>query len=112
MLEAVAANETPIMVFLGNKACLQIYSGTIKKLVPMDNWYNILDPNFNLHVQLDRIQEAWVVKKNTTDGLVTSLELFDAHGEQILYCFGQRKPGIPELPAWREVVANLSVLEA
>ncbi|MGH1334586.1 MAG: hemin-degrading factor [Aureispira sp.] len=112
MLEAVAANQTPIMVFLGNKACLQIYSGTVKKLMSMDNWYNILDPNFNLHVQLDRIEEVWVVKKNTADGIVTSLELFDEYGNQILYCFGKRKPGIPELSAWREVVANLSVLEA
>lgn len=111
MLEAVAQNQTPIMVFLGNGACLQIYSGQVKKLMPMENWYNILDPNFNLHVQLDSIQEAWVVKKNTADGIVTSLELFDEFGEQILYCFGKRKPGMPELPAWQEVIAALPVLE-
>lgn len=111
MLEAVVDNQIPIMVFLGNGACLQIYSGEVKKLVPMENWYNILDPNFNLHVQLDSIQEAWVVQKNTTDGIVTSLELFDEYGAQILYCFGKRKPGIPELPAWQEVIAALPRLE-
>lgn len=110
MLETVANKEVPIMVFLGNTACLQIYSGTIKKLMPMDNWYNILDPNFNLHVQLDSIHEAWVVKKNTEDGIVTSLELFDDYGQQILYCFGERKPGIPELITWQEVIATLPAL--
>lgn len=110
MLEAVAENQTPIMVFLGNAACLQIYSGEVKKLVDMNGWYNVLDNKFNLHLKLESINEAWVVKKYTSDGIVTSLELFDEAGKQILYCFGKRKPGIPELEAWRTVVAKLPQL--
>lgn len=110
MLETVAADQTPIMVFLGNKSCLQIFSGSIKKVVEMNGWYNVLDPNFNLHLKLEAIDEAWVVRKYTTDGIVTSLELFDKNGNQILYCFGERKPGIPELEAWRKVVKTFERL--
>lgn len=110
MLEMAAASETPIMVFLGNKSCLQIFSGKINKVVEMNGWYNVLDKNFNLHLKLDAIDEAWVVKKYTTDGIVTSLELFDKEGNQILYCFGQRKPGIPELDMWRKIIAKLTPL--
>ncbi|MBL4651140.1 MAG: hemin-degrading factor, partial [Aureispira sp.] len=101
---------TPIMVFLGNKSCLQIFSGEIHKVVEMNGWYNVLDKDFNLHLKLEAIDEAWVVKKYTTDGVVTGLELFDQDGNQILYCFGQRKPGIPELDMWRKIVAKLTPL--
>ena len=53
------------------------------------------------------IAEAWVVRKPTTDGTVTALELFDAEGEVIAQLFGKRKPGIPELEDWREIAAAL-----
>jgi putative hemin transport protein len=111
MLEMAVASETPIMVFLGNKSCLQIFSGNIHKVVEMNGWYNVLDKDFNLHLQLEAIDEAWVVKKYTTDGIVTSLELFDKEGNQILYCFGARKPGVPELQSWRSIVAKLTPLK-
>jgi len=111
MLEMAVASGTPIMVFLGNKSCLQIFSGNIHKVLEMNGWYNVLDKDFNLHLKLEAIDEAWVVKKYTTDGIVTSLELFDKDGNQILYCFGQRKPGIPELEMWRTIVAKLPLLK-
>lgn len=110
LLEYVAAQEIPIMIFLGNRSCLQIFSGPIKRLVPMEAWYNILDRDFNLHLQLNSIAHAWVVKKCTSDGIVTSLELFDHQGQHILYCFGQRKPGIPELKSWRTAIEQLAPL--
>lgn len=111
LLEQCAQEQVPIMVFVGNGGCLQIYSGPIKKVLPMKGWYNIMDPKFNLHLKLDGIDEAWVVKKYTSDGIVTSLELFDAVGNQILYLFGERKPGIPELETWRKQIAQLPKLQ-
>jgi putative hemin transport protein len=67
----------------------------------------VLDPGFNLHLREDHIASAWVVKKPTVDGLVTSLELFDAQGETIAMFFGERKPGHAELCAWRDLVEQL-----
>ncbi|MCH2022540.1 MAG: hemin-degrading factor [Saprospiraceae bacterium] len=107
MLQMVSKDQIPIMVFLANQSCLQIFSGKVKKLVEMHGWYNILDVNFNLHLKTEAIHEAWIVKKHTTDGVVSSLELFDKDGMQILYCFGKRKPGIPELETWRTVLSKL-----
>ena len=54
-----------------------------------------------------QITEAWVVVKPTEDGDVTALEAYDADGVQIVQLFGTRKPGIPELETWREIVAGL-----
>ncbi len=66
-----------------------------------------MDPGFNLHAREDHIHAAWVVRKPTADGIVTSLELFDAGGNTIALLFGERKPGRPEDPAWRALTETL-----
>jgi len=38
--------------------------------------------------------------------------LYDAHGTQIVQLFGKRKPGIPELEAWRALAVGLPDVEA
>jgi putative hemin transport protein len=109
-LYGAAASALPIMVFVGNPGCIQIHTGKVSRIVPMGPWINVLDPGFNLHLRRDHIDQAWVVRKPTADGIVTSLELFDASGETIAYVFGERKPGRPELTAWRELTESFSDL--
>ncbi len=111
LFESVAARQLPIMVFANSPGCIQIHTGPIKKLFPMEQWFNIMDPDFNLHLNLDGVDQVWVVKKPTADGIVTGLEVFDREGQLIIYCFGKRKPGIPELEAWRETVAQLPKIQ-
>jgi putative hemin transport protein len=107
VLEAVAAQALPIMVFVGSPGVLQIHTGPVHTIKRMGPWLNVLDEDFNLHLREDHIAESWVVRKPTPQDPVTSLELYDAHGMQILQLFGKRKPGVPELPAWRALVGQL-----
>ena len=107
LLGSAAATGTPIMVFVGNPGMIQIHTGPVRRVQVLGPWLNVLDPGFNLHLREDHVASAWVVRKPTTDGLVTSLELFDAEGETIAMCFGERKPGRPELPEWRRLVGRL-----
>jgi putative hemin transport protein len=95
------------MVFVGNKGNIQIHTGEIKKLMWHQNWYNILDPNFNMHLDMDKIAQTWIVRKPTEDGIVTAVEVYNEMGEIIVQFFGKRKPGIPELEEWREIVKDL-----
>ena len=111
VLQAAAEAEAPIMVFVGNRGCVQIHTGPVNKLVEHGPWYNVLDPGFNLHLDETRIAEAWVVVKPTEDGDVTALELYDAEGDQIVQFFGERKPGKAERADWRAIVAGLPRLE-
>ncbi len=104
VLEVVRDHATPIMVFVGNPGCIQIHSGPVENLRRMGPWFNVLDPTFNLHLREDAIASAWVVRKPTRDGDVTSLELFDAEGFCFTQLFGLRKPGRPELESWRAVL--------
>ena len=106
-LTAAAREAVPIMVFVGNPGMIQIHSGVVKRVAVMGPWLNVLDDGFNLHLRDDHISSAWVVFKPTSDGLVTSLELFDARGDTIAMFFGERKPGRPELELWRALIANV-----
>lgn len=103
-LGTAAAAGLPIMVFVGNRGMIQIHTGPITRVAPAGDWINVLDPGFNLHVRGDLIDRAWVVRKPTADGVVTSLELFDSGGETIAMLFGKRKPGQPEDRAWRSLI--------
>jgi len=108
LLEAVAESKLPIMIFVGNPGNIQIHTGPVTNIKVMGPWLNVLDPDFNLHLREDHIHDIWMVRKPTSDGIVTSVELFDKSGENIALIFGKRKPGIPESEAWRATVAGLN----
>ncbi|WP_330114455.1 ChuX/HutX family heme-like substrate-binding protein [Pseudomonas sp. JS3066] len=101
LLEEAGAREVPIMVFVGNRHCIQIHSGPVSNLKWLDTWFNVLDPEFNLHLQTAGVTELWRVRKPSTDGVITSWEAFDAEGQLVVQLFGARKPGIPERDDWR-----------
>ena len=95
------------MVFVGNRGMLQIHSGEVTKVMDVPNWFNVVDPDFNLHVREAAITGSWIVRKPSVDGTITALECYDTKGNQLVQLFGKRKPGIPELELWRAVVASV-----
>jgi len=111
LLDEASMDGAPIMVFVGSPGCIQIHTGPVKRVEPMvtptAQWINVLDSGFNLHLREDMVKSAWIVEKPTTEGLVTSVEVFDGAGELMAMFFGARKPGVPELQAWRDIVARL-----
>ena len=111
LLDEAAMDATPIMVFVSSGGCIQIHSGPVQRVEPMVRgdvrWLNVLDPAFNLHLREDHIDTVWQVEKPTVDGIVTSVEVFDSAGELMAMFFGARKPGEPELAAWRDLVGRL-----
>lgn len=107
MLQAAAAIDLEIMCFVGNRGMIQIHSGPVKQIVTRGPWLNVLDPLFNLHLNMDDVASTWIVEKPTEDGWVTSLEVFDQAGELIVQFFGARKSGKPELAGWRELMLSL-----
>lgn len=107
MLESAAQSTLPIMCFVGNRGMIQIHTGPVQTLRRTGQWFNVLDPKFNLHLDTTAIASSWIVNKPTSDGWVTSLELYSSTGDLIAQFFGERKPGKPELPAWRSLMTSL-----
>ncbi|MEM6563264.1 MAG: ChuX/HutX family heme-like substrate-binding protein [Pseudomonadota bacterium] len=110
-LGRVAENGTQIMLFVGNRGCIQIHSGKIETLKQMGPWQNVLDERFNLHLRIDQIAEAWLVQKPTKRGMALSVEAFDAEGRLILQLFGLRKEHADYTHAFAEMAEALPVLE-
>ncbi|WP_163379476.1 hemin-degrading factor [Cyclobacterium sp. SYSU L10401] len=107
ILEVASADKLPIMIFVGNKGNIQIHQGKVRTIRQMGNWLNVMDPDFNMHLDESCIDSAWVVHKHTDDGLVSSLELFDADREMIAQFFGLRKPGLPQKEQWKHLIDQL-----
>lgn len=107
VLEKATATRIPIMIFVGNDGIIQIHTGEVERLSEARGWFNVLDEQFNLHIRQDEIASAWIVKKPTSDGIVSSLELFNKQGDNVALLFGKRKPGVPEKEEWSELLATV-----
>lgn len=104
LLETAAQVGVGLMLFAGNPGCIQIFSGPVRTIKPMGPWLNVLDPDFHMHLRLDRAASVWRVRKPTIQrGRITSIELFDENRAPVLQIFGQRPPGGDENPAWRAI---------
>ncbi|MEQ4923593.1 hemin-degrading factor [Proteus hauseri] len=114
LLEHAKEAQNEIMIFVGSRGCVQIFTGNIDRLVPhqFENsnqvWINVFNPAFTLHLIESEIAESWITRKPTQDGFVTSLEIFDNKGQQIAQLYGQRTEGTAEQQQWREQVNTLA----
>ncbi len=95
------------MFFVGNRGCIQIHSGPVKRLQETGPWLNILDPGFDMHLRRNHIAEVYAVEKPTQRGAALSVEAFDAEGTVIFQAFPVSKETNDSRPQWREIVAGL-----
>jgi putative hemin transport protein len=110
-LVACASDGVPVMLFVGNRGCIQIHSGRIGTLKEMGPWQNVLDPRFNLHLRLDHVAEVWLVEKPTRRGPALSIEAFTSEGGLILQLFGYRKEGQEDAEAFENMAKALPQIE-
>jgi putative hemin transport protein len=108
VLNRAVAGGVPIMAFVGNPSCIQIFGGPVSRVEPMGPWINVLDESFHLHLRLDHIDELWAVRKPTSSGHVTSIEAYAADRSLIIQFFGVREEDRDERTAWRELAEGLA----
>ncbi|MDC8756816.1 hemin-degrading factor [Janthinobacterium fluminis] len=103
LLDGAAKQQVAIMAFVGNDAVTQIFSGKISKTAAAGDWYNVLDPAFNLHLRESGLKSGWVVKRSG----VTSVEFFDKNGDLSVTFFGVRARATPQPKAWVDLAQSL-----
>ncbi|MEM7183560.1 MAG: ChuX/HutX family heme-like substrate-binding protein [Spirochaetota bacterium] len=109
MLETASQANLEIMVFVNSPGMIQIHTGAVKNILIRGEWWNVMDPEFNLHLRSDLIDSVYIVKKPTKDGEVSSIEVLDKQGNMIVQFFGKRKPGKPENVEWKDLLEKLSI---
>lgn len=87
VLEKSAENNWSLLMFVPNDSATQIHNGSVHKLLTMGPWFNVLDPKFNMHANLQLITETWLVVKNTNGESVPSVELFDTEGKAVMMVY-------------------------
>lgn len=107
LLQKMADLGSTVMALVGNAGIVQAYQGHIKQLRSSDARLNILSQDHRLRLREDHIDTVWVAKKPTTNGIVTSLELFNRHGISIARFFSKPEPGRPEPREWRDSIMRL-----
>lgn len=104
----LAIRENCALTFaVGNKGCMQFHSGTVNKINEHGCWFNVLDDDFNLHINTHRLTQAWVVRKPQSGGPITTVEFFDHNDRLTLQITVARQDGVPEPTQWRDLVAQL-----
>jgi len=103
LLEQAAAQGVALMAFVGNGAVTQIYSGKVGKVAASGGWFNVLDPDFNLHLRDSSFRAGYVLQRAG----VTSVEFFDDQGELAVTFFGVRERGKPQPQAWTDLTTAL-----
>ncbi len=108
VFETARLEALRVMIFGRSPGCLQIHTGAINGLViENDERLMIEESRFRFQFDASAIGSAWVVRKPTIDGLITSLELFDTRGDNVCLLFGKRGYGQPEDERWRRILAHL-----
>jgi putative hemin transport protein len=103
LLDESAKQQLDIMAFVGNRAVIQIYSGKVVKTAASGDWYNVLDPQFNLHLRTSTFKNGWVVRRAG----ITSVEFYDNNGELVVTFFGVRDRTKPQAQAWTDLTKQL-----
>jgi len=107
LFEAAARRETAFMTFSGNAGCLQIHKEVARQLSDEDGWFHVREDGFHLRIHEPSVAFAFEVRKPTIFGVVSSLELFDAAGENVAVFYGKRRRIEAEHADWRELLAAL-----
>ncbi len=103
LLEGAAKQQVALMAFVGNDGITQIYSGKIGKVAAAGGWFNVLDPNFNLHVRDTALRSGYVVRRAG----ITSVEFYDDRGDLVVTFFGVRERGKPQPQGWTDLANGL-----
>ena len=108
ILQRMTEFGTAILAQVGNAGVVQAYYGKIKKIGSKNSRLKIMNGGFRMLLREDHIDSIWVAKKPTTDGIITSLELFNRQGMHIASFLSKKDNGQPEPREWRDSIMHLA----
>jgi putative hemin transport protein len=106
MLQRMASSANPLTCLIENPGTLHIHTSSIERTTKNRRWLSILDPGFNFYLDETSVANAWVFRRPTCKGIVTSLEAYDQRGSLLAQFFGRRNDDGEEAH-WRTLTASL-----
>lgn len=109
LFETLAQKKMDLMILVMGRAAVQSYAGKIHQILRAGPWFTILDAEFNLHIKSDGIASVWLVRKPTDDGWITSLDIFDQQGNELMVICDNRSRCRPEKTVWTDTLLEVAV---
>jgi len=103
LLQGAAASQERIMAFVGNEGVTEIFSGKVKRVEEVGGYFNVLDPDFNLHLLDSKFKSGWITRRA---GL-SSVEFYDTDGTLVVTFFAWREQGKPQPKSWDALLQSL-----
>jgi len=109
LLSAAAHEKLEIMAFVSNSANTQIFTGKIEAPTKArGGWLRVGDEHgASLSINEAGIDQIWLVKKPSSIGILSTVEVYNAKGEVIVQFYSKREPRKPESDTWRALLAKL-----
>lgn len=99
--------QLPIQMIVRNQAAIQVHNGPIRNLMIAGPWLNVLDQDFNLHLNQTAIAGLRTVNLPYRGHNLQGLQLCNARGQTIASLFGQYDPAGGGSPLWNDLLAGL-----
>ncbi|MEO0453507.1 MAG: ChuX/HutX family heme-like substrate-binding protein [Verrucomicrobiota bacterium] len=85
----------------------QNYKGQIKQVTEFGDWLNVLDPHFNLHIDMKAVDSIWMVQKAKAKKPVTVIEVLNRDGKSVLELSESQPVQQPDSSVWKAVIESL-----
>ncbi|MEM6602196.1 MAG: ChuX/HutX family heme-like substrate-binding protein, partial [Verrucomicrobiota bacterium] len=110
VLAGACGQDIPLEISLENSGVAQKRTGVLPGLESYGKWMNLLQENFNLHIDESQVNQVWRVAVPTKHGVVHMLEVFDKRDCPVLRLLpGEALTG-KEPVAWTELLKSCDPL--
>jgi len=106
IMEQVTERNMPMSFYTFNNGASQYYSGTLDSAYASGDYLYCIAADFSLKILETGIANAWLVRKATSGGIVTSLEFYDSYGSQLLKVHGQYDSHYGESIHWKRLAES------
>lgn len=112
LMQQTVERNMPVELSLFNPGVRQTHRGLLENHRGDGFANRSHDAWFRLNLDSLDLHSAWVVHKPTANGMVSSLELYNHHGEPVLMLSDMPNAGLPQTLEWQSLLYNLTTATA
>lgn len=109
LMQQLAELMLPIQVLVGNPGAMQLHDGPIQNLKITGPWFNVLDRDFNLHLNEMAVAGADIVQLTCKQQALTGLLIRGQNQQTIASVFGGYDETDGESVFWRDLLLASAV---
>ena len=111
ILGSAAHLNLPLMIVVANQAVQQTYQGPILEMIEMKSWLHLINPEFNLHLDLSNTPHIWLVHHSHQKNMKSSIELLNEEGCVVTMISHAEHSELNQIKSWQELIEKFETEE-